>query len=166
MTVDVEVHRSVAAEGVPDDDALRRAAAAAYRQALDDGHGFAEPRSMVIAVVDAETSEALNSQWRGRHTPTNVLAFPAPPATPSPGVEAEEPPSAGDIVICADVVAREAAEQGKPLTDHWLHMVVHGALHLMGYDHMSDEEAETMESLERAALAGLGVADPYAVRVA
>ena len=115
-----------------------------------------EPRrGLVIRVVDEAESRALNRDYRGRDKPTNVLSFPfeAPPGVPSDHL--------GDLVICAPVVAREAAEQGKPPAHHWAHMVVHGVLHLRGFDHLEPEEAEEMEARERALLARLGIPDPY-----
>jgi probable rRNA maturation factor len=108
-----------------------------------------------IRIVDAAESQALNRRYRGKDKPTNVLAFPAelPPEL--------ELPLLGDLVICRDVVEAEAAEQHKPLAAHWAHMVVHGTLHLVGFDHESDEEAEAMERLETEVLAELGWPNPY-----
>lgn len=112
---------------------------------------------LTIRLVEAEESQALNRDYRGKDKPTNVLSFPfeAPP-----GVELS---LLGDLVICAEVVAAEAAEQGKPLAHHWAHMVIHGLLHLLGYDHIDEQEAEQMEGLERAILAQLDIPDPYAL---
>lgn len=112
---------------------------------------------LTIRLVEAEESQALNRDYRGKDKPTNVLSFPfeAPP-----GVELS---LLGDLVICAAVVAAEAAEQGKPLAHHWAHMVIHGLLHLLGYDHIDEQEAEQMEGLERAILAQLDIPDPYAL---
>ena len=106
-----------------------------------------------IRVVGSRESRALNGQWRGRDKPTNVLSFPA-----SPGLRGRQ---LGDLVVCAPVVAREAREQGKPLTAHWAHMIVHGTLHLLGFDHGRAADAKRMEGRERALLARLGFADPY-----
>ncbi|MBK1726023.1 rRNA maturation RNase YbeY [Halorhodospira neutriphila] len=111
---------------------------------------------VTVRVVDAAESQALNRDYRGRDAPTNVLSF---PFEPPPGID--DPGILGDLVICAAVVAREAAEQGKPERAHWAHMTVHGALHLLGYDHQHDAEAERMEAEERRILAGLGFPDPY-----
>ena len=105
-----------------------------------------------IRVVGSGESRALNARWRGRDKPTNVLSFPASP---------ELPGQIGDIVVCAPVVAREAREQGKALAAHWAHMVVHGTLHLLGFDHGRAADAKRMESRERALLSRIGVADPY-----
>jgi len=121
----------------------------------------ADPVELVIRIVDEGESQALNRDYRGKDRPTNVLSFPfeAPPELP-PEVAGE---LLGDLVICAPVVAREAQVQGKPLLAHWAHMVVHGLLHLQGYDHQNDAEAGEMEGLERRILATLGVADPYQI---
>ncbi len=113
---------------------------------------------LVVRVVDEAESAALNEKYAGKKGPTNVLAFPAGDAR-LPG----EPAALGDLAICAAVVAREAAEQGKALKAHWAHMVIHGCLHLRGYDHMNASAASVMEARERTLLAGLGIADPYAV---
>jgi probable rRNA maturation factor len=101
---------------------------------------------------------ALNRDYRDKDKPTNVLSFPAGQVT---GLPEAEPMPIGDIVVCADVVSNEAAEQGKAPPDHWAHMLVHGTLHLLGFDHEADAEAAAMETLESRILAEQGVADPY-----
>ena len=106
-----------------------------------------------IRVVGTGESRALNARWRGRDRPTNVLSFPASPELAGSQI--------GDIVVCAPLVAREAREQGKALAAHWAHMVVHGTLHLLGFDHERAQDARRMEGRERALLARIGVADPY-----
>jgi probable rRNA maturation factor len=106
---------------------------------------------------DTKEGRTLNRDYRGKDYATNVLSF---PVELPPGVNL---PLIGDLVICAPVVAREALEQGKPSRHHWAHMTVHGVLHLIGYDHIDDQEAEQMEALETRILAGLGIDDPYAV---
>ena len=117
-----------------------------------------EAGELVVRVIDEAESANLNERYCGKKGPTNVLAFPS--GDPSlPG----EPRALGDLAICAAVVAREAAEQGKAARAHWAHMVIHGCLHLRGYDHVNNVEAEAMEARERELLAGLGIADPYAV---
>lgn len=115
---------------------------------------------MVVRIVDPEESQDLNRDYRGKDKPTNVLSFPfeQPPGLLELG---EELPYLGDLVICAEVVAQEAQEQGKPLEAHWAHMIVHGALHLQGYDHIEERDAEEMESLEKEIMQRLGYADPY-----
>ncbi|KGT90375.1 metal-binding heat shock protein [Erwinia typographi] len=115
-----------------------------------------QPESEVtIRVVDQAESHELNHTYRGKDKPTNVLSFPfeAPP-----GIEL---PLLGDLIICRQVVEEEAAAQEKPLLAHWAHMVVHGSLHLLGYDHIEDDEAEEMESIETEIMLALGYDDPY-----
>ncbi|WP_017903146.1 rRNA maturation RNase YbeY [Pseudomonas asplenii] len=112
---------------------------------------------LTIRLVDEAEGRELNRTWRQKDYATNVLSFPAD--VPD---ELLDIPLLGDLVICVPVVAREAAEQGKALEAHWAHLVIHGCLHLLGYDHIDDEEAEEMEALERELLAELGHPDPYA----
>jgi probable rRNA maturation factor len=112
-----------------------------------------------VRIVDEQEMRALNRGYRDQDKPTNVLAF---PAGDSGFVPPGEQPLLGDIVVCAAVVAREAEEQGKLPEHHWGHMLVHGTLHLLGYDHVTDRDAEKMEALEKRVLASLGIADPYA----
>jgi len=115
-----------------------------------------QPESEVtIRLVDEAESRELNHTYRSKDKPTNVLSFPfeAPP-----GIEL---PLLGDLIICRQVVEQEAAEQEKALEAHWAHMVIHGSLHLLGYDHIEDEEAEEMESLETEIMLALGYPDPY-----
>ncbi|MCE8013561.1 rRNA maturation RNase YbeY [Halomonas daqingensis] len=111
---------------------------------------------VTVRFVDADEGQALNRDYRGRDKPTNVLSF---PFDGPPGISL---PLLGDLVLCHPVVAREAAEQCKRLEHHYAHLVVHGMLHLLGHDHLEDEEAEAMEQLEREILADLDIADPYA----
>ena len=106
-----------------------------------------------IRVVGSRESRVLNQRWRGRAGPTNVLSF---PAARTPGRR-----QLGDLVVCAPVVAREAREQGKALAAHWAHMIIHGTLHLLGYDHLRTADARRMEDRERRLLARLGIGDPY-----
>lgn len=114
-----------------------------------------EDAELTLRIVDEDEIRQLNHDYRGKDYPTNVLSFPfeAPP-----GVEL---PLLGDIIVCAGVVAHEAEEQNKPLSAHWAHMVIHGCLHLLGYDHIEDEQADLMERLEINLLAALGYANPY-----
>ncbi len=147
VTIDLQV-ASTAAE-LPDNTQLERWASAA----LGDARAEAE---ISVRIVDAEEGQALNLHWRGKDYATNVLSFPAdlPPEL--------ELPLLGDLVVCAPVVAREASEQHKSLDAHWAHMIVHGTLHLLGHDHIEDQEAEAMEALETRVLTGLGYPNPYA----
>lgn len=116
---------------------------------------FQEDAEVTVRLVDEPESHELNLTYRGKDKSTNVLSFPfeAPP-----GIEL---PLLGDLVICRQVVEQEAQEQGKPVEAHWAHMVVHGSLHLLGYDHIEDDEAEEMEALETEIMLALGYADPY-----
>ncbi|OLQ75016.1 rRNA maturation RNase YbeY [Photobacterium proteolyticum] len=117
---------------------------------------FQADAEVTVRLVDDAESHALNHEYRGKDKPTNVLSFPfeAPP-----GVELD---LLGDLIICRQVVEEEAKEQDKPLNAHWAHMVVHGSLHLLGYDHIDDDEAEEMESLETEIMENMGFTDPYA----
>ena len=116
---------------------------------------FQEEAEVTIRLVDEAESNQLNLTYRGKDKPTNVLSF---PFECPPGVEL---PLLGDLIICRQVVEREANEQNKPLLAHWAHMVVHGSLHLLGYDHIDDEEAEEMEALEVEFMQALGYDNPY-----
>ncbi|GAB6070939.1 rRNA maturation RNase YbeY [Thiomicrorhabdus hydrogeniphila] len=119
-----------------------------------------EPVEMTIRIVNEEESQTLNFDYRNKNKPTNVLSFEfeQPPGLVDLG---EELPYLGDLVICADVVKQEAESQHKSLEMHWAHMVVHGTLHLQGYDHIDDVEAEEMEALEIEIMQNLGYANPY-----
>ncbi len=114
---------------------------------------------MTVRIVELDEITLINEQYRQKTGPTNVLSFPfeAMPGMPAELQESE----LGDVIVCAAVVKAEAAEQGKSPVAHWAHMIVHGTLHLLGYDHLHDREAEEMESLEITVLAGLGYANPY-----
>jgi len=123
-----------------------------------EGMNLAPGSELSLLFCDDATIRDLNRQWRGQDKPTNVLSFPA----------ADEPgavPLLGDIAIAFETTAREAAEEDKPLAAHFCHLVVHGLLHLLGYDHETEAEAEVMEGCERAILAELGIDDPYRLTV-
>jgi probable rRNA maturation factor len=115
-------------------------------------------REVVVLLCDDAAIAELNARWRGHDHATNVLSFPAPP------VAGAVPAQLGDIAVAYETAAREGREQGKELADHLAHLVVHGFLHLLGYDHHEDAEAEHMERLERDILGRIGIADPYASR--
>ena len=120
---------------------------------------------ITVRLVDDEESQQLNQCYRGKDKPTNVLSFPAEMETlaiPELAAELGDIPYLGDLVINAPLVAREAQAQNKALMDHWAHLVIHGCLHLQGYDHIDDVQAEAMEGLEITLLAALGIANPYA----
>ena len=128
------------------------------RRALDAVPRPPQNAELAVRVVDADEMRSLNCEHRQKDVPTNVLSFPIGEIQ---GLPAAAGNFLGDIVVCAPVVRREAAEQGKSLNDHWAHMLVHGALHLLGYDHQVDSEAATMEALEQRVLAQHGVSNPY-----
>lgn len=137
---------------------LRRAATAALRAAGPD-----RPAELALVLSDDARQRVLNDRWRGKNKPTNVLAFPgADPAAPL--LPRDAPLPLGDVVLAVETVVREAAGQSKPVGDHAAHLVIHGVLHLLGYDHRTARAAARMEALEVALLAELGIADPYRVR--
>ena len=137
--------------GLPSAASFRR-----WVEAALHGAKRRKPTELAIRIVDVDEGRALNRDYRGKDYATNVLSF---PAELPPGVAL---PLIGDLAICAQVVLREAAEQAKLPRDHWAHLTIHGVLHLLGYDHIDDAEANVMEALETRILAGLGIADPYA----
>jgi len=147
--LELDLQRATEA-AAPDDAAFRRWCELALRQRSADSE-------MTIRLVDLDEGRDLNHTYRHKDYATNVLSFPAD--VPD---ELLDIPLLGDLVICVPVVEREAAEQGKALEAHWAHLVIHGCLHLLGYDHIDDDEAEEMETLERTLLAELGHPDPYA----
>ncbi|WP_237055010.1 rRNA maturation RNase YbeY [Microbulbifer sediminum] len=144
----LDVQRPSRCTPLPTDDQLALWASAALGEQRDSAE-------LSVRIVDEAESRELNLQYRGKDKPTNVLSFPAdlPPDLALPLL--------GDLVICAPVVAAEAEQQHKGLFAHWAHMMVHGTLHLLGYDHIEDAEAETMENLETRILGDLGFPDPY-----
>jgi probable rRNA maturation factor len=123
-----------------------------------DAAGHSSDVEVSVRIVDADESRALNHEYRGKNKPTNVLSFPAGRIE---GLPDDVPVQLGDIVVCASVVGEEAIEQDKAVADHWAHMLVHGTLHLMGYDHETDAEAAEMEALETQILMNSGLKDPY-----
>ena len=148
MKLQLDIQRE-SAEPVPDESELRRwvfAALAGQREAGTE---------ISLRLVDEAEMSQLNQTWRGRQGPTNVLSFPADLP------EGLDLPLLGDIVVCVPVVRREAAEQAKALEAHWAHMLVHGTLHLLGYDHVNDNDAEIMEALESRILGTLNYPCPY-----
>ncbi len=145
---ELDVQRACVEENLPATADFERWVAAALE-------GVEKPVELVVRLVGEDESRELNARYRGKDRPTNVLSFgfEAPP-----GVDSDH---LGDLVICAPVVAREAREQGKAVRDHWAHLVIHGVLHLRGHDHQTEQEAELMESREKAMLQTLGIDDPY-----
>lgn len=147
-SVEVEVQYAAPARGLPAARELRAWVARALA-------GRREAAEVVVRIVDEDESARLNEAYRGKAGPTNVLSF---PFAPPPGVSSVH---IGDLVICAPVVAREARAQGKPERAHWAHMVVHGTLHLLGFDHVGRDQAEEMEREETRVLQALGFPAPY-----
>lgn len=149
MNLDLTVQRACSAPA-PTDLVFETAVRATLK-------GRRAQAELCVRLVEQAESAALNLRYRDRSDPTNVLSFPC--EVELPGISTP----LGDLVICASVTMQEAAVQGKCLNEHWQHLVVHGVLHLLGYDHIDDDEAEIMENEEREILARLGIADPYGV---
>ncbi len=146
-------------EPLPTEEQINEWVAAAINQVKSDGNGEYE---LSVRIVDEDEITSLNKQYRNKDKPTNVLSFPFAFAEEVGNSEIElEIPLLGDIVICAQVVANEAQEQQKLEQAHWAHMVVHGTLHLLGYDHIDESEAEEMEALETNIISELGFPNPY-----
>ncbi|HET6912515.1 MAG TPA: rRNA maturation RNase YbeY [Rhodanobacteraceae bacterium] len=148
--VDLHLSYAVPRRGVPSAASFHR-----WTEAALAGARHRKPAELSIRIVGTREGRALNHRYRDRDYATNVLSFQV--ELPS-GVQS---PLLGDLVICANVVAREAREQGKSVRDHYAHLAIHGVLHLLGFDHQDDREATKMELLETRVLAGLGIADPY-----
>lgn len=149
MTYQIDIESNSQSQRIPSTDQIERwIAAALASQQLTEAE-------VSVYIVDEEESQELNSQYRHKDKPTNVLSFPADLP------EEIEIPLLGDLVVCAPVVEREAQEQGKTLDAHWAHMLVHGTLHLLGYDHIEDDEAETMEALETQLITAMNYPAPY-----
>ncbi len=152
--VNLQLGDGVAAPDLPAEEEF----AAWVAAAVTAGQPQPLPGCVTLRMVSPDESAELNSVWRDKRGPTNILAFPAGPALlPAEAAEAE----LGDLVVCLQVARQEAAAQGKTLTQHLAHLTVHGTLHLLGFDHQSDPEAARMEALESRILAGMGFPDPY-----
>jgi probable rRNA maturation factor len=149
MAYQIDIESNSQSQQIPPLAELERWISAALRsQQLEEAE-------VSLYIADETESQELNNQYRGKDYPTNVLSFPAD-IPEEVGV-----PLLGDLVVCAPVVEREAQEQGKTLAAHWAHMLVHGSLHLLGFDHIEDGEAEEMEALETEIITGLGYPAPY-----
>ena len=155
VRLDVAVGYATPRTGIPAAVSFRKWVAAALA-------GRIREADLAIRIVGSKEGRSLNHHYRGKDYATNVLSFPAelPEGLPK-GVKL---PLLGDLVLCAPVVAKEAAAQGKPVNAHYAHLTVHGVLHLLGWNHEDTREAECMEQLEREILAGLGLPDPYTER--
>ena len=147
MNVIIDLQQATDAD-VPSEQQFQRWASAALAEVNEDCE-------LSIRLVNEAESAELNNDYRGKNYPTNVLSFPFESPVPL------EPMLLGDLVLCVPVVEREAAEQEKTINDHWAHLIVHGCLHLLGYDHIEDDEAELMESLEIRILDKLEIKNPY-----
>jgi len=154
MTAQVDVQLAADDEPVPTADEI-----AIWANRAIDAAGNSSNMEVSVRVVGADEMQQLNSEFRDKDRPTNVLSFQAGDFAGLPD-EAQRP--LGDIVVCAAVVAAEAEQQGKTQSDHWAHMIVHGTLHLLGFDHENDSDAAAMECLEIQILGNCGVANPYA----
>lgn len=157
IRLDVSVGYALPRAGLPAAVSFRKWVAAALA-------GRIREADLAIRLVDMREGRALNRHYRGKDDATNVLSFPAEIAAGVKLPKGVKMPLLGDLVLCAPVIAREAREQKKPLVTHYAHLTVHGALHLLGWDHADDREAECMEQMEREILAGLGIDDPYLAR--
>ena len=151
----VEVQIACDDPGIPEQDDIRtwvRLAVSGSRRVAN------RDAELAVRVVESEEIRALNHLYRHQDKATNVLSFPAGDVD---GLPADEPLMLGDVVVCASIVSAEAAAQGKILANHWAHMLVHGTLHLLGFDHETDAEAAEMEAMEITLLAVKGITDPY-----
>jgi len=155
--IELLIQRVCKAPGIPADAKLRTWVEAALK-------GHRQHAEITLRLADSRESQQLNLCYRHKDQPTNVLAFPADydlPVGVSAQLRAELENKLGDLVICVPLVAVEAEQQGKPLEQHWAHLVIHGCLHLLGFDHLNDKQAEAMETLEIKILATLGIPNPY-----
>jgi probable rRNA maturation factor len=154
IRLDVSVGYAVPRAGLPSAVSFRKWIAAALANRIREA-------DLAVRIVGAREGRALNRHYRGKDYATNVLSFPAELDDTIKLPKGVTMPLLGDLVLCAPVVAREAREQKKPLAAHYAHLTVHGTLHLLGWNHEDEREADCMERLEREILAGLGVPDPY-----
>ena len=154
LTVDVQI--ACDGEGIPSTGDIQRWVEAALRQSGRASDGNVE---LAVRIVDADEIRTLNNLYREQDKATNVLSF---PAGGMEGLPHDAGRLLGDVVICAAVVSEEASVQGKALADHWCHIIVHGTLHLLGFDHETDAEAAEMEALEAEILYSQNLTDPYA----
>ncbi|MBT9097334.1 rRNA maturation RNase YbeY [Methylovulum psychrotolerans] len=146
----IDVQRVFASDGQPDDASLQRWVDTALAALNED-------TEIVVRIVGIEESAELNSYYRAKQGPTNILSFPFE----APDIDGFESALLGDLVVCAPVLATEAEQQGKPLLDHWAHIIIHGVLHLLGYDHIDEADAEEMENKEIVFLQQLTIRNPY-----
>ncbi len=150
----IDLQLAIEAANLPAEADFARWCATALQQA-----GYDKPAEITVRLVDADESRTLNHEYRDKDKPTNVLSFPS--ELPDFLQDQLDILPLGDLVICVPVVAAEAIEQGKDVQAHWAHLTMHGTLHLLGFDHIDDADAEEMEALEVAALSRLGIENPY-----
>lgn len=150
MKIELDIQRAIQSKTIPSDEKFNLWVHSVLSQ-------YSKPFELTIRIVDSAESQQLNHQYRQKDKPTNVLSFPF--EVPE-GIELD---LLGDLVICAEIVETEATEQNKALEAHWAHMVIHGCLHLLGYDHISDDEADEMEALEIKILMQMGFSNPYVI---
>lgn len=154
LRLDVAIGYQVPRQGIPAANSFRLWSAAAL-------NGRIREADLAIRIVDEEQGRAFNRHYRGKDKATNVLSFPANMVEGVHMPKGVKLPLMGDLVLCAPVIAREAREGRKRLRDHYAHLTVHGVLHLLGWDHQDEHDAEAMEALERQILGDLGIDDPY-----
>lgn len=151
---------AIEAEGWPQEEALEALVNRALKAAETElGLSLDHPSEVSFLFTDDATIQGINNEWRGKDKPTNVLSFPAFPLRPGMAPK----PLLGDIVVALETVQREAIEEQKSFENHLTHMIIHGLLHLLGYDHETDVDAEQMEQIERQILETLAIPDPYAL---
>ena len=160
MKVDIAIQTACQTDSLPDTQSMQHWIETAIQHS-EKAPG--DSLEMTVRIVDEQEGSELNQQWRNKTGPTNVLSF---PYLEDDVNEALSETLLGDIVICAPVVQKEAEEQDKKEDAHWAHLLIHGTLHLLGFDHIQTDDAEIMEGLERSILANLGYADPYAEEIA
>ena len=154
----VDIQIAVEADGWPEEDVLRQLVSGAVDAAFSHlGIPLAASTELSLLFADNEAVCEINDRWRGIRKPTNVLSFPAAGEIDSTHL----PPLLGDIVLAFETISSEAALENRPFDHHLCHLVVHGLLHILGYDHQSDDEAAEMETMETAILAKLAIPDPY-----
>jgi len=158
MQLDLDIQNTVGCEHLPSEQQIKDW----ILTVLQHSKYSASSPSITLRIVSLQESECLNSDFRGKNKPTNVLSFPfeAPEAVNIPEMQEY----VGDLAICAKLVEQEADKQLKLVESHWAHLIVHGVLHLLGFDHLEEAQAAEMETLEIAILASLGFCDPYIVR--